>query len=186
MRLYYTSSTLNTPQTKPSLSLGGYKAVSPIPNDQFGNLFGDISMYTVKNAVDQHYIGLILVNEKAAASSVYLWFEHPEGAYSKMRVAAVDLLVDPEGNQYMEQIPAYTSKPLYAEFHEANGEANKVDLGPIPAGGAIALWINRELNLEVIKEEQGKIFEPNPLQTYIFQEIELAKEDSIAMVLDWI
>lgn len=186
MRIYYTSSTAEAPQTKPTLSLGGYRAASPIPNDQFGNLFGDISMYTVKNAIEQHYIGLILVNERATTEHVYLWFEHPEGAYSKLRVAAVDLLTDADGNKYMERVPAYTSKPLYAEFHEADGEANKVDLGSLAAGESLAIWINRELDITAIKEDQDKIYEVDPLKPHIYKEVELPKFDSIGLVLDWI
>ena len=48
MKLYYTNPTAEDQiQTDPRLSLGGYKALSPVPNDSFDNLFGEISQFSL-------------------------------------------------------------------------------------------------------------------------------------------
>lgn len=60
LRFYYTvSSGYNSPQTKVSDSLGGYKSSTPVPNDVFGNLFDEISLNLASNPHSQ-YVALVL------------------------------------------------------------------------------------------------------------------------------
>lgn len=187
MRLYYTvASEPEAVQTKPSISLGGFKSSSPVPNSNFGSLFGDISMYTVKNANGNKYIGLVLKNDTTnAVKDILLWFVFPTKCYSKFRLAAVDMVADSEGSLLMEHIPDNTSKPLYATFVEADGVGHEANIGDLAAGEILGIWFERELLLDVIKEDQNAIFEKTPSDPYLYQEIELGKEDNISIGISW-
>ena len=186
MRLYYTvSSEQDAIQTKPSLSLGGYKAVSPLPNGSFGNLFGDISMLTIKNGAQNQYIGLVLRNETAGAVTPNIYFTHPAGCYSLLKVAAVSMVADTDGQYYMEHIPNYNSQPLYATFYEAEGVANQRSLGAIPSGGMIGIWIERIFNVADIKDDQNAIYKVATTDPYLYEEVELAKSDDISITFSY-
>jgi len=187
MKLYYTvASAQNDFQTKPSLSLGGYKSSTPLPNGVLGNLFSDISMYTVKNNFGNKYIGLILVNEDSEEhADVNFWFVYPTSCSSLFRVALVDLAVGDDGIPYMEHIPDNNSKPLYATFNEVDGEANKINIGTLASGEMLGIWIERELKIEDIKQEQSSIYVVDPNDPYRYNEVELSKEDDIEINFEW-
>jgi len=187
MKLYYTvASAPEDIQTKVNLSLGGYKSINPLPNSVIGNLFGDISMYTVKNSSGNKYVGLVLKNEGVKdVEDIFVWFVYPTSCSSKFRIAAVDMVADTEGNLLMEHISTNESKPLYATFVEANAEANKVNLGDLDIGHSIGIWIERELDLTAIATEQNAIYQKNPNDPYLYEEIILPKEDKIEIHLSW-
>jgi len=130
MRLYYTAvNGAEVAQPVPQLSLGGFKSSSPLTNSQFGNLFGDITPVSISNFNQNQYIGLILKNETGAdVTGVKFWFGLPEGCYTKLKIAAVDLTDDGQ----MEHIPNMSSKPLNADFVEATEDGvNSVKAGYI-------------------------------------------------------
>ena len=187
MRLYYTvASQPEVAQNKPSVSLGGYKSSSPLPNSVVGNIFSDISMYTVKNANTNKYIGLVLKNESTKdAVNIEVCFIYPTGSASKFRIAAVDMALDADDQYYMEHIIDNSSKPLYAEFLEADGEANKVNIGDLAIGEVVGIWLERELLLDAIKTQQNDIYQKSPDDEYRYVEIELPKEDNIGFTISW-
>jgi hypothetical protein len=148
MKLYYTSPTAQDAiQADPRLSLGGYKALSPIPNSAFDSLFGEISQFLLsKDIPEDEYIGLILKNETGSAvTNLWLWFEYATDCYSKFLVAAVDLSLDSAGVYKMEHIPNRNSAPFYAEFYEASGVENAVSIGNLAIDGMLGLWFKRTL-----------------------------------------
>lgn len=192
MKFYYTvASQQDVPQAKPHLSLGGYKSSSPVPNSILGNLFGDISMYTVKNNTANSYIALILVNDGSTnAFSVNMWFNYQKTCEvstnaSIFRIAAVDMVTDADGNLAMEHVPNYHSKPLYAEFTEADGEVNRVNIGDLAAGAVVGIWIEREINVTLLKTQQNAIYEADPSNPYHYLPIELSTEDKIEIGISW-
>ena len=75
MKLYYTTSVgVDEPQTKPNISLGGFKSGSLVRNNDFDNLFGELSVYTINKEQDE-YIGLMLVNDLSnAVENISLYF----------------------------------------------------------------------------------------------------------------
>lgn len=186
MRLYYTASSQpEAVQTKPHLSLGGFKSGSQLQNSQIGNLFSDITPVTINNFNQNRYIGLVLKNETASTvNNVKLWFAYPTGCYIKLRVSAVDMVQDSDGNYQMEHIGVATSKPLSGDFYEATVDA-KVDLGSLTAGEQIGIWIERELLFEVIKEQQSAVYEPDPALENRFKEVELNKLDTVEIFISW-
>lgn len=187
MYLYYTTiSGSEQIQTNHVLSLGGFKSATRLPNGKFNNLFSDISQFSVANYNQNTYVGLVLKNETGAAiQNINLYFGYPAGSYSKLRIAAVTMVADSAGNLQMEHIMNNVEKPLYAEFYEADGEANKVNLGALAIGAQIGLWIERELLIEVIKADQENVYELVPGYTDRYQEKELAKEDDIKINISW-
>jgi len=183
MRLYYTvASTTDDRQTKAGNSLGGFRSSTMLPNGTFDNLFGEISMLTIQRGDIPQYIGLILRNETGAeVTDIEMWFDFPENLYSNVKVSAVAL----NANGYMECLPNINSRPLMADFVEANGEANAVGLGALPIDGAIGLWFERTLNLEDIKRIQSDIYEVDPSDSRRFLPVELAKFEDIKINIRW-
>ena len=191
MRLYYTvSSGTEAVQSKPSLSLGGYKSSNPLVNSQIGNLFSDITTLTVQQFNQNQFIGLILKNETGAAvTGIQMWFEYPDGCYSDFTVAAVDLSTDENGNKVMEQIPTINSQPLYGEFYEANGPGNAVDIGDLGIDEQVGIWIQRSLLTDVILAQQANVAEKVP-NTYgynydSYQPVILPILDEINLGISW-
>jgi len=187
MRLFYTvSSKENDIQSKPNLSIGGYKSITPIPNSEFGNLFGDISMYTVRSNNQNQYIGLILNNETGKAiQDINIYFDYPSECYSSLKLAAVDLVKDANDEYYMERVGTINSKPLYAEFFTADGVANEQNIGGLGIGEKLGLWIERIFDLDTIKADQNNIYEVDPTDPYRYLAVELDKVDDISIVISW-
>lgn len=187
MKLYYTiSSKEGDIQEKPNLSLGGYKSGNFVNNSEFNNLFSDISQLSLSNYNQNRYIALFLVNESSNdAIDVCLYFEYPEDSYSIFKVAAVTPVTDSDGFKQIERVNTVFSKPLSAVFFEANGEINKVNLGNIDSGSMIGLWIERELKLDFIKDNQLTIYEEDPNLPTRYREKQLSKFDNIQIKISW-
>ena len=187
MQLFYTvSSKPEDVQPKPSLSLGGYKSSSPLQSNLMGTMFGDISMYTVKNSYSNNYIALVLKNTTGVdVTNVMFSFTIPSTSYAAFNVAAVGMIADSDGNLAMEQVQTNMSKPISATFYSANGVANAVNIGSILAGGQIGLWVERVLDLPTIKTDQANLATPTVADPYIYEANVLGKEDDIDMVINW-
>ncbi len=151
MRLYYTSiSGEDLPQTRPDLSLGGFRSGTPVPNDTFSNLFSDISCYSISENRDE-YIGIALRNETGAlAENVILYLNYPvDGAQKIIEMAFVAFNASDE----MEIIPSAYSKPFVGEFNPANGELNAINIGDIVNGEQIGIWFKRIIDQTAIEQE---------------------------------
>ena len=185
MKFYYTTSAgYDEEQKKPHNSLGGYKSNTPVPNDEYNNLFSELSVYTLSKANDE-YIALMLRNDfNVEVFNVHIWFDIPETSYSIFKVAGVLPAQDCDGVYFIERTQSRTDKPLFADFVEAD-ELNKYDLGDIAAGGQIGVWIKRELLMDYINSDTCDVYEPDPdnYRQYIPKEKE--KEDIINIHLEW-
>lgn len=145
MELYYTvSSQPGVAQSKPVLSLGGFISSSKVPNGSLGNLFDEVSPYTLQNPKAE-YIGLILKNTLKPVRSMSMWVKAFPENICKFKIAPVELTENDE----MELVPSVNSKPLYAEFEETS-ETNKIDLTfeePFAVGAMLGLWIERTVDM---------------------------------------
>ncbi len=150
MKLYYTNiSGEDLPQTRPDLSLGGFRSGTAVPNDDFSNLFGDLSCYSIKENRNE-YIAISLQNETGAeAQNVLLHFEYPEGSQKTLEFAFVAF----NANNEMEVTTSIYARPLIATFQEANGESNAVNISNLAIGAQIGIWFKRIINTAVISEE---------------------------------
>ena len=185
MKFYYTTSAdPDTDQKKPTLSLGGFKSSSPTLNDENGNLFDEITPYTVTKNKNE-YIGLMLVNELGAdKTNLQIWFEHPEGSYSKYQIAGVIPTTDGDGNPYIERIETRTSKPFYGDFEDADVD-NKYSLGNLADGGYLGIWIKRELLTDFIETDICDVYEEDPTNSRLYVAKEKSTEDVINIKLSW-
>ena len=186
MRLYYTvPSVAEAAQPTPSMSLGGFKSSTPLQNAQFGNMFDGITAVTINNFNQNQYVGLVLKNETGAdITNAKLWFVFPTGCYSKLKVAAVDMVAGSNGDLQMEQIMNIFSKPINGDFYEADVD-NKVDLGDLTDGEQIGIWIERSLLLDVITAQSENIYEPDTALENRFKEVVLNKVDDIGLFVSW-
>jgi hypothetical protein len=189
MYLFYTSVTeAEATQTKPYLSLGGYKSSSKVQNSKLNNLFGDITPATISNFYQDEYIALVLKNTLTTdVTNVKLWFEYPDDMYSVFYVAAVDMAEDSTEELYMEHVDSKNSQPLMGDFYKANGEDNAVDLGDISSGSQIGIWLKRELLLDYIKEDQELVYESDSTDSTGYKVVErvLGKQDEIAIAISY-
>ena len=189
MKLYYTSITGESQiQNNPQLSLGGYKAASPLPNDAFDNMFSEISQFMLSKIPEDEFIALVLKNETGAeADNLWLWFSYPDGCYSKYLVAAVDMTVDANGVLQMEHVPNRTSKPLYADFYEANGQANAVEIGTVPINGMVGIWIQRTLvdGLADSVQAENNLYQTDPNNSDLVVPVVPDKQDAVSIHMEW-
>lgn len=152
MNIYYTNTvTENEEQKKPELSLGGFISSKIVPNDYFGNIFSDISSYTVDNNLNE-YIGLMLKNEQDnAVSNILVYFDFPVDAISSIEIAAVTLNVD----KSMEILNNRYSAPYVGTFAEADGVVNAINIGGLESQSSIGLWFKRVLDIDTINDNNS-------------------------------
>lgn len=187
MFLYYTTiSGENTDQSKPELSLGGYKSANRVSNGVLNNMFSDVTPITVANYNQNRYIALVLKNETAAdITNINVWFTKPATPIAGFKIAAVDMVADGTGALFMEHVSTVFSKPVYADFNEADGEANKVNIGNLLVGGQVGLWIEMELDIDAAKLGFETVYEPVPGDDYRFQEVVKEKIEEIGFSISW-
>ncbi len=145
MRLYYTTtSRVDTPQQKANQSLGGFKSSSLVPNSSFGSLFSDISSLFIERDLPE-YIGIILINElESECTDIKLWINRDIDSICKYKVSVVEL----NSRNEMEMLPSINSKPLYAEFYDANSIDNAINIPPMLPNEQYGIWIERSLDKE--------------------------------------
>jgi hypothetical protein len=154
LKLYYTGPrSYLSPQQKPSYSLGGYPSSSIVPNDQDGSLFSKISTLTKQNEITE-VIGLILKNEDEDIDNLQFYFNLPKNPSASYQIAAVALSQDSKNQYVMEEISNSTSLPYYANFFDANGKDNTVDLGLLVQNGMLGIWIKRSVVFSVKTDDQ--------------------------------
>jgi hypothetical protein len=185
MKFYYTTSAdPDSAQTKPSLSLGGFKSGSPTLNEENGNLFDEITPYTLTKNKNE-YIALMLVNETGAdKTNLQIWFEFPTDSYSKYQVAGVIPAIDGDGNPFIERIETRNSKPFYADFEDAE-VGTKYDLGDLVNNAQLGIWIKRELLMDFIETDSCDVYEEDPNNPRQFIAKEQSMEDIINIKLSW-
>lgn len=135
---------MDTPQQKANQSLGGFKSSSLVPNSSFGSLFSDISSLFIERDLPE-YIGIILINEMEVESTdIKLWISRDVDSICKYKVSVVEL----NSRNEMEMLPSINSKPLYAEFYEANSIDSAINIPPMLPNEQYGIWIERSLDKE--------------------------------------
>jgi hypothetical protein len=113
------------------------------------NLFGDVSVYSIISDRSE-YIALILKNETGVAiKDISLYFIYPSGCQITLAIGAVAL----DSNNAMEHIDTPYQAPYNAEFFEADGQGNAVDLGDLGVDGMIGLWIRKSIDQAAIESQ---------------------------------
>lgn len=149
MRLYYTIISIEeNPQTRPDLSLGGFKSSTVVPNNSLSNLFSDISCYSISEDQNE-YIAIALVNEEASpVTGITLYFDYPDGVQKNIEMAFVNF----NASEEMEIIPNPYATPYNAEFSSADGVANAISIGDLAAGAKIGVWFKKIILKSVVED----------------------------------
>lgn len=185
LKFYYTTNVApDEVQSKLSNSLGGYKSSTEVPNDDFSNLFDEISLNSIKENRPQ-YIAVILKNEgDNAIENIELWFEGLDSNYGKILIGAIVPLKDEEGNSYIQRIPNMFSKPMNVQFYAPTKE-EKVTIGSLESGAEVGLWFKREIDQAKAKEEYNNVFEKDPATRNRYKPIAKVKEEVIELHISY-
>lgn len=175
IKLYYTTKVAtDEAQTRADLSLGGFKSSTLIPNNSLGSLFSDLSLYSIQRNSNE-FIAIIATNvSEVDITNVNVWFEYPKMCQRRIEIAAVDLNADGE----MESVESAFSQPYYSDFHEADGEVNKLSVGDIDAGTSIGIWLKSSIelqNVEGVYSDENIEMNGNPIE----------EDELIRIIFEW-
>ena len=184
MNIYYTTSAgEGQDQPKTSASLGGFKAGNTVRNDDFDNLFGEISVYTVSQGRDS-YIALVLKNDLPTdATNVKIWVEEGADTYCNFQLAVVQM-TEQNGAMVMERTRDICSRPYYAEFNTLDAD-NKGELGTMAPDSQYGIWLKRIVNRENIEENSNNLYEPDPTNPHRVRAIKKDKEEKFRVCVSW-
>ena len=187
MFFYTTSAGFNQQQVEPIKSTGGYKSSTSPKNDDFDNLFGEISCYTINQNRDE-YIALMLVNTTGAtATNVQLWIEPPTApsvSYSNLQVAAVEPTTDSEGNPVIERTRDRYARPFVGIFVDATS-ASRLMIGDMTDNENMGIWIRRTLLVDDINTDQANNYERDPNNMNIYRSIIKEQSDSFNIQIEF-
>ena len=163
MNLYLTTTTgFNESQPNPNISLGGYKSSSLVTNDDFDNLFGEVSLMTIKNQRDE-YRAIVLCNDYSQpVNKISIHVETPEDGICSYKMAlGVMNGLDKYNKPFMENVATVNRKPFHAAFVDMSNDAT-LDVGTLQAGQQIGLWICRHVDMEKARKQYEDVAEKDP------------------------
>ena len=170
---------------KPGDSLGGYISSMTVRNDEFDNLFGEISVHGASKGRTE-YRALVLVNDSSEdASDVSLYMSATgEMNQGEILIAPVAMGTDKDGRPVMERVGDIYSKPFDGDF-QITSEEDKLDIGTIPANGSVGLWVCRKINEDVIEKDYMDVARPVPTKLYWFEPVPKEKEETWSLNVEW-
>lgn len=189
MQLYYTTTTgYNVIQTNPSRSLGGFKSSTLVINDDFSNLFDDVSIMTVRNARPE-YRAIILRNELVnQVRKVKVSIQNASDSICKYKMAVEYLSVaDKYGTKKMSNVQSSQSRPFSAQFVDMSDGVTLDIAETLNSGQEVGIWICREIDKVKAKEQYNNVCKPDPSdptgRRYIA--VERLTEEAVNIVIDW-
>lgn len=188
MNLFYTTTVgYNVDQPNPDRSLGGYKSSTMVVNDDFGNMFDELSIMTLKSGRDE-YRAIVLKNEfQTPADNIKVSIVRPADSVCTYKVGIGVLNgVNKYNQQYMENVSTGNNKPFHAQFVEMS-EGVELDLGSLKPGEEIGLWVCRHVDKEEARKQCEEICEPDPSDPTgrMYRPVTHPKEESINLVISW-
>lgn len=189
MQLYYTTTTgYNAIQTTPSRSLGGFKSSTLVINDDFSNLFDDVSIMTVRNARPE-YRAIILRNELVnPVRKVKVSVRNAAGSICRYKMAVEYLATaDKYGTKKMSNVQSAQSRPFSVQFVDMS-DGSTLDIAEsLNSGQEVGIWICRELDKTRAKEQYNNVCEPDPTDPTgrRYRAVERLTEEEVDIVVDW-
>ena len=188
MRLYYTTTIgFNNEQPNPDRSLGGFKASTPVVNDDFSNIFDEISVMTIRSDRDE-YRAIMLVNEfSVTCTNVRIRIEQGDEDICSYKLAIGQLdIVNKYGQKSMENVLSQTNKPFRAQFVDMTPDA-VLTVGNLKASEAIGIWVCRHVDKELAKKQYNDVCRPDPKdptgRRYI--PVDHPTQESVNMIIEW-
>ena len=185
MQLYYTTSAgYEQPQPVVARSTGGYRSSNIVKNNDFDNLFGEISNYTIRESRDT-YIALILRNTTGSTvNNVEAWFVSDANNYGTLQIAPVATTMDAENNPIMERTRTPFTQPFVGTFVDATDATRRL-LGTLNNNAELGIWIKRSINRTVVDQTIANIYERDPNNTDIYREIALNQTETHSFRIEW-
>ena len=185
MTLYYTTSAgYEEPQTVVAKSLGGYRSSNIVKNDDFSNLFGEISAYTIREGRDE-YIALILQNTTGSpATAVSIWIDPFENSYVDFQIAALRTTVDAENNPIMERVRTKNARPFAGDFVETSTD-NRLVIGDVAVNEEIGIWFRRSINRTNIDTVLATIYALPEGEPNVYEEVRLDQQETHTFTVDF-
>lgn len=148
MELYYTVvSSEGEYQSKPTLSLGGFRSSSPVPSGEFGKIFSNISVLSLERLLPEYICLILYNNELETQTNVKIWLNLISTSLCKFRLGIQKL----NSKGMSEIIPTPNSKPLSVIFEESFSEADAFEIDEISFKEGIAIWIERVFDEDSIE-----------------------------------
>lgn len=149
--LYYTGSSKPEEfQDNPSLSLGGYKSSTQIPNGQIHNLFPKITQSMVVN--NRKAIRMIVLHNQLTASMINVKLFIENGEFCKFTMVAIAPGYDAECDRYFfEKVTDEQNLPYQGMLAEYT-ELAPLIIPELQASKYIGVWIRRDLDLTKFTE----------------------------------
>ena len=182
MKLYFTgAASFNAEQKDKNKSLGGYKSSTEIPNDLLGNLFGDISMYTLDEKLRETKAIIIYNESNSDLEDLYIWFDKITDSLGLFEVAAVALTPNSSGEVYMEYIDNIRASPYVGNFVQADTVSNKQLLSNLfESKSYLGLWLRRS-----ITNSDKSQFNPDTLYSKYLAQQSLVTQGKVNITLEW-
>ena len=182
MKIFYTGAdTFDAEQKDKDKSLGGYKSSTLTPNDLGGNLFGDVSMYTLDEKLRETRALIFLNDSGSPLVNLSIHFDVLTGSVGTFEVAAVGLTPNAAGEVFMESIDNIRATPFVGTFVEADGIANKQLLSAsFEDDSYIGLWIRR-----TITDADKAQFDCDTLNTNFLAGTPQVVDGNVDIVLSW-
>ena len=185
MQLYYTTSAgYEEPQVVVAKSLGGYRSSNIVKNDDFDNIFGEISSYTIREARDE-YIAIILRNTTGGpVTATTIWVESPDNSYASMQLVALRTTVDAENDPIMERVRTKFTRPFTGTFVDT-AEDNRLTIGTIANNEEVGIWLRRIINRTNVDTVLNTIYERDPDNNNIYREVALDQNETHSFRVDY-
>lgn len=174
-------------QTNPTLSLGGYKSSSQIPNGDVHNLFPKITRQTVVNNIKTTRM-IVFINETPATiNNLKLWVEETELAVIKL--AAILPGYDSQCSRYFFEKITNDSQLPYQGTLSTYTQTSPLEIPSLESGKMIGIWLRRELKIEnfntIDKGEEFSSCEEVIIALEENQETSVSVEDVCKIDIQW-
>lgn len=188
MYLFATVNTgYNNPQPNIDRSLGGFKSSTALANDDFSNLFDEISVTTIRSGRDE-YRAIVIKNQFAEkVNRVTIKLTKPDHSMCKYRMAIGKMDgVNKYGQKFMENLAAPNNKPFMATFIDME-EGVILEVGDLEPQQEIGIWVARSVDKELAKEQYHQVAQPDPIdpQRRRYVKVNRPTEEKIDVIIEW-
>ena len=142
MNLYYTTASgYNEAQPNPSISLGGYKSSTLVGNDDFDNMFDEISIMSIRSGRDEYRAIIIRNDFVVSMTNLEVKVVADPDAICTYKLAIAPLNgIDKYRRRFMEHVATVNNKPFHATFVDMTPDA-VLTIGNLAPEEEIGLWI---------------------------------------------
>lgn len=151
LKLYYTGAIkFDQSQTEPIKSLGGFISSTEVPNGLLGNLFGDLSRFTVMQGKAEIRVFAIKNTAVVTKANLKCWFTYPNNGSSDTNDCEYDVgfavpTVDDCGDLQTEAISSIYATPYTTLNSGKVGEVNALAIGNLDAGDYLCIFVRRKI-----------------------------------------